>query len=166
MGVYGKSLVLCFFASALCLCSALHFQAELAAYFTHCKLQPAHLKLSLQAAMAAGFKLKLFATTASICRRLLELNPTAAVATKVRKILAECERNPRDEAQLNYDPRNPFVVCGATYVPIYRGSRDSFCPYCGARFVPECAGSICAVCDLAVVGADASGLVCSMSQIR
>ncbi|CAI5484716.1 unnamed protein product [Closterium sp. Yama58-4] len=89
-------------------------QAELAAYFTHCKLQPAHLKLSLQAAMAAGFKLKLFATTASICRRLLELNPTAGVATKVRKILAECEKNPRDEQQLNYDPRNPFVVCGLT----------------------------------------------------
>eukprot|EP00850_Spirogloea_muscicola_P013255 SM000089S23811 [mRNA] locus=s89:157950:162915:- [translate_table: standard] len=140
--------------------------AELAAYFTHCNLQPTHLKLSLQSAMSINYKQKNFATAASFCRRLLELNPTQAVATKARQVLQACERTPKDEQQLNYDPRNPFVVCGATFTPIYRGSRDVSCPYCTARFVPQTAGELCTVCDLTTVGADASGLLCSTTQIR
>jgi DNA-directed RNA polymerase subunit RPC12/RpoP len=67
------------------------------------------------------------------------------------QVLQVCEKNPRDEMKLNYDPRNPFIVCGATYTPIYRGSRDVSCPYCKARFVPETATKLCPVCDLAVV---------------
>lgn len=53
--------------------------AELAAYFTHAKLQPVHQALSLRSAMFIFFKLKNFATTAIFCRRLLELNPAAKV---------------------------------------------------------------------------------------
>ena len=53
--------------------------AELAAYFTHAKLQPVHQALSLRSAMFIFFKLKNFATTATFCRRLLELNPSAKV---------------------------------------------------------------------------------------
>ena len=59
--------------------------AELAAYFTHAKLQPVHQALSLRSAMFIFFKLKNFATTATFCRRLLELNPSAKV-----KILHYC----------------------------------------------------------------------------
>ncbi|KAM1123168.1 hypothetical protein FF1_004570 [Malus domestica] len=71
-----------------------------------------------------------------------------------------------DATQLNYDFRNPFVVCGATYVPIYRGQKDVSCPYCSSRFVPDQEGKLCTVCDLSVVGSDASGLLCSPTQIR
>ncbi|KAM1539897.1 hypothetical protein ACFX14_004688 [Malus domestica] len=63
-------------------------------------------------------------------------------------------------------PLNPFVVCGATYVPIYRGQKDVSCPYCSSRFVPDQEGKLCTVCDLSVVGSDASGLLCSPTQIR
>ncbi len=49
--------------------------AELAAYFTHCSLQPVHTALSLRSAMSIFFKLKNYATCAHFCRRLLELNP-------------------------------------------------------------------------------------------
>ncbi|CAN8323689.1 unnamed protein product [Cochlearia groenlandica] len=59
-----------------------------------------------------------------------------------------------------------FVICGSTYVPIYRGKKDVSCPYYATRFVPSQEGNMCTVCDLAVVGADASGLVCSQSQFR
>lgn len=141
-------------------------QAELAAYFTHCNLQPTHTKLSLQAAMSTCFKLKNYNTTATFCRRLLNLNPTATVAQKARQVLQACEKNPKDEVQLNYDPRNPFVVCGSTLTPIYRNSREVVCPYCAASFVPETAGKLCPVCDLATIGADATGLLCSQSQVR
>eukprot|EP00271_Cylindrocystis_brebissonii_P015583 TRINITY_DN38517_c0_g1_i1.p1 TRINITY_DN38517_c0_g1~~TRINITY_DN38517_c0_g1_i1.p1 ORF type:complete len:1219 (-),score=248.13 TRINITY_DN38517_c0_g1_i1:158-3814(-) len=141
-------------------------QAELAAFFTHCSLQPTHLKLSLQAAMSTCFKLKNFLTAATFCRRLLDLSPTPAVATKARQVLQACEKTPRDEVPLKYDPRNPFVVCGSTLTPIYRNSREILCPYCQAKFIPEVKGSLCAVCDLATVGAEASGLMCSLSQVR
>ena len=57
--------------------------AELAAYFTHCNLQPVHMALSLRSAMSIFFKLKNFDTCHHFCRRLLELNPGA----KVRRVV-------------------------------------------------------------------------------
>jgi coatomer protein complex subunit alpha (xenin) len=140
--------------------------AELAAYFTHCNLQPIHLSLSLRSAMSVFYKLHNFATAAGFARRLLELNPPAAVATQAKQLLATCERTPKDEAPVAYDARNPFVTCAATLTPIYRGHKDAACPYCGAKHVPEHAGSVCALCDLGKVGAEASGLMCSPSQVR
>ncbi|XVE93708.1 hypothetical protein REPUB_Repub01dG0217400 [Reevesia pubescens] len=44
--------------------------------------------------------------------------------------------------------------------------KDISCPYCTTRFVPSQEGQLCTVCDLAAVGVDASGLLCSPSQIR
>ncbi len=64
--------------------------AELAAYFTHAKLQPVHQALSLRSAMFIFFKLKNFATTATFCRRLLELNPSAKVCPLQRLVLLNC----------------------------------------------------------------------------
>ncbi len=65
-------------------------QAELAAYFTHCTLQPTHLKLSLQSAMSICFKLKNFGTAATFARRLLELSLSPQVATRARQVLRFC----------------------------------------------------------------------------
>lgn len=42
--------------------------------------------------------------------------------------------------------------------------KDVSYPYCTARFVPNQERNICTVCNLAVIGADASGLLCSPSQ--
>ncbi|KAI4299844.1 hypothetical protein L6164_033268 [Bauhinia variegata] len=142
-------------------------QQELAAYFTHCNLQLPHLRLALLNAMTVCYKARNLATAANFARRLLETNPTIENQAKTaRQVLVAAERNMTDATQLNYDFRNPFVICGATYVPIYRGQKDASCPYCSSRFVPSQEGQLCTVCDLAVVGADASGLVCSPSQIR
>ncbi|EEF32873.1 coatomer alpha subunit, putative [Ricinus communis] len=142
-------------------------QQELAAYFTHCNLQIPHLRLALLNAMTVCFKAKNLATAATFARRLLETNPTSEHQAKpARQVLQAAERNMTDASELNYDFRNPFVTCGATYVPIYRGQKDVSCPYCSSRFVPSQEGQLCSVCDLAVVGADASGLLCSPTQIR
>ncbi|ONK75322.1 uncharacterized protein A4U43_C03F15640 [Asparagus officinalis] len=130
-------------------------QQELAAYFTNCKLQKTHTRLALMSAMTVCYRGGSFTTAANFARMLLENNPPESQAEKVRKVLAACG-DKRDKNQLNYDFRNPFVVCGSTFVPIYRGQRDVSCPYCGARFVPAIEGQICAVCEVAVVGADAS----------
>lgn len=142
-------------------------EQELAAYFTHCNLQKPHLRLVLIKAMAVCYKAKNFSTAANFATRVLETNPTIeSQAKQARQVLQSAEKNMTDAHQLNYDFRNPFVVCGATYVPIYRGQKDVSCPYCGSRFVPSQEGQLCTVCDLAVVGSDASGLLCSPSQIR
>ena len=138
--------------------------AELAAYFTHCSMQPIHLSLSLRSAMSIFFKLKNFNTAAEFSRRLLELSPPVKVAQQAKQVLQACERENKDEVELDYDSRNPFVVCAATFVPIYRGTADCACPTCGARFVKEQEGSVCPVCNLGKVGADAAGLVCSPEQ--
>lgn len=142
-------------------------EQELAAYFTHCNLQLPHLRLALVSAMRVCYKAGNLNTAANFARRLLETNPTIDNQAKTaRQVLQAAEKNMKDTSQLNYDFRNPFVVCGATYVPIYRGQKDASCPYCSSRFVPVQEGQLCAVCDLAVVGSDASGLLCSPSQIR
>ena len=139
-------------------------QAELAAYFTHAELQPVHLSLSLRSAMSIFFKMKNYATASTFCRRLLELNPPVKVATQAKQVLQACERAPKDELEVNYDSHNPFVVCSATFVPIYRGTKDSRCPTCGAHYVVEQAGNVCEVCNLGKIGADATGLVCCATR--
>ncbi|KAF9586896.1 hypothetical protein IFM89_039873, partial [Coptis chinensis] len=125
-------------------------QQELAAYFTDCNLQTVHLRFALVNAMTICFKVRNYMTSATFARRLID-PPNENQAKKARQVLQACERNMKDATDLNYDLRNPFVVCGATYVSIYRGQKDVSFPYCGSRFVPSTEGSICAVCDLAVV---------------
>jgi coatomer protein complex subunit alpha (xenin) len=58
-------------------------QLELAAYFTHCRLQSVHLVLALRLAMTTFSKAKSYVTAATFAKRLLELNPAANVATQV-----------------------------------------------------------------------------------
>lgn len=142
-------------------------QQELAAYFTHCNLQMPHLRLALLNAMRVSYKENNLSTAANFARRFLETNPTNENQVKTaRGVLQAAEKNMKDKHELNYDFRNPFVICGATYVPIYRGQKDVSCPFCSSRFVPSQEGKLCAVCDLSVVGADSSGLLCSPSQMR
>ena len=64
----------------------------MAAYFTHCNLQPVHLILTLRTALNLFFKLKNYKTGASFARRLLELGPKPEVAQQVC-ILLKVERN-------------------------------------------------------------------------
>jgi len=133
-------------------------QAELAAYFTHFNLQPIHLSLTLRQAMSTMFKLKNFNTAATLCHRLLELNPPLKIAQQARQVLAACEKQSSDAVELNYDPRNPFVMCAATKQPIYRGTEHVTCPMCQSKYLPKYAGTKCLVCKVAKVGATVSGL--------
>ncbi|XP_078428727.1 coatomer subunit alpha-1-like [Wolffia australiana] len=141
-------------------------QQELAAYFASCKLQKGHLRLALMSAMTVCFKGGNFATAAHFARMLLDTNPPAeAQAKRARQVLQACG-DKKDAAQLNYDFRNPFVVCGSTFAPIYRGQKRVSCPFCGSHFVPEVEGRVCPVCEIAAIGASASGLLCSPTQLR
>jgi len=139
---------------------------ELAAYFTHCNLQPVHLALSLRSAMTVFFKSKNLATCATFCRRLLDLSPGQKIADQARQVLAACEKAPTDAVKINYDPRNPFDICSITFSPVYKGSKYAEDPYTGARFQPSCEGQLSPLGDIVQVGADASGLLISATQVR
>ena len=131
---------------------------ELAAYFTHCNLSPAHTLLSLRSAMTMAYKLKLFKSAGSFARRLLELNPKPDIATTARKIVQVAESNPTDEFEFDYDERNPFVVCAADLVPIYRGSALVRCSLCKANYQPKHKGKKCDICLISEVGGEAAGI--------
>lgn len=142
-------------------------QQELAAYFTHCNLQVPHMRLALLNAMKLSYNAKNLNTAANFARRFLETNPTNENQAKTaRQVLQAAEKNLTDSSKLNYDFRNPFVICGATHVPIYHGQKKALCPYCSSNFLPSQEGKLCTVCDLSVIGMDASGLLCSPSQMR
>ncbi|XP_075212404.1 coatomer subunit alpha [Lycorma delicatula] len=139
---------------------------ELAAYFTHCELQPVHKILTLRTSINLFFKLKNYKTAASFARRQLELGPRAEVATQTRKMLVACEKNPVDEHQLLYDEHNPFSICGFSYTPIYRGKPEEKCPLCSATYQPKYKGQVCNVCNVATIGKDCIGLRISQLQFR
>ncbi|KAI9312090.1 coatomer protein alpha subunit [Dichotomocladium elegans] len=131
---------------------------ELAAYFTHCDLQIKHRQLPLRQAAKQAFKLRNFATASQFATRLLEMAVTKPTADEARQILAVCERTMHDEIQMNYDQYNPFVVCNISFEPIYKGSPKSDCPFCRASYKPEYQGRLCTVCEVAQIGANATGL--------
>nr|XP_011420529.2 coatomer subunit alpha [Crassostrea gigas] len=139
---------------------------EMAAYFTHCNLQPIHMILTLRTALNLFFKLKNYKTAASFARRLLELGPKPDVATQTRKILSACEKTPTDAHELKYDQHNPFDICAASYVPIYRGKPVVKCPLSGACYQPEFKGQVCRVTQVTEIGKDCIGLRISPIQFR
>ncbi|CAH0555045.1 unnamed protein product [Brassicogethes aeneus] len=141
-------------------------QCEMAAYFTHCKLQPIHQILTLRTALNMFFKVKNYKTASSLAKRLLELGPRPEVAQQARKILQACDSNLTDELQLNYDEHNPFSICGYSYTPIYRGKPEEKCPLCGASYLPKYKGNVCNVCKVSEIGKDTIGLRISLHQFK
>ncbi|CAI9100904.1 OLC1v1038094C1 [Oldenlandia corymbosa var. corymbosa] len=113
-------------------------QLELAAYFTHCNLRTCHTRLALLNAMIIFVKAGNLSTAATFASRFLGTNPTTSEdqAKKASQVVlaAKTARNRGDVS--------PFVVCGATYVPIYRGQKHITCPYCGTHFVASRRGKL------------------------
>jgi len=133
--------------------------AELGAYFTHCNLQPGHVLLTLRSAMNSAVKLKNFGQAYNFGRRLLDLAPKPDIAQTTQRVLQLCEQNAlKDEFTIDYDERNPFVICAASYKPIYRGTPTSTCPYCGSHYQQQYHGTLCTVCNIAKIGSHATGL--------
>ncbi|CAD5114426.1 DgyrCDS3559 [Dimorphilus gyrociliatus] len=139
---------------------------EMAAYFTHCKLQPVHMILTLRNAMNLSFKIKNFRLASSFARRLLELGPKQEIALQARKLAAVCEKNPTDAHDLRYDEHNPFDVCASSYIPIYRGKPVVKCPLSNACYLPEFKGQVCQITKVTEIGKDCIGLRISPLQFR
>ncbi|KAF8438071.1 coatomer WD associated region-domain-containing protein [Boletus edulis BED1] len=133
-------------------------QLELAAYFTHCQLQPPHMQIALRSAIGAFAKANNHATAAKFARRLLDLNPDPKIVAQARQRIAAGDRNPRNAVEISYDEFTEFDVCAATYTPIYKGSPSVHCPYTDATFLPEFKGKLDPLTELTEIGMTASGL--------
>merc|ERR1711874_775798 len=72
----------------------------MAAYFTHCNLQPVHQVLTLRTALNLAFKLKNFKTAGGFARRLLELGPKPEVAQQTRRSCRPATRTQRTSSSL------------------------------------------------------------------
>ncbi|KAF5329996.1 hypothetical protein D9611_010428 [Ephemerocybe angulata] len=131
---------------------------ELAAYFTHCQLQPPHLQIALRSAIGIFAKANNHAQAARFARRLIELNPDPKIVSQARQRIAAGERNPINSVTIAYDEFTPFDICAATYTPIYRGSPVVRCPYTDAAFQPQFKGQLEPLTKLTEIGAAASGL--------
>ncbi|KAF9010173.1 coatomer subunit alpha-2 [Cyathus striatus] len=131
---------------------------ELAAYFTHCQLQPPHLQIALRSAIGVYAKANNQAHAARFARRLLELNPDPKIVAQARQRIAAGERNPRNAVEVSYDEFTPFEICAATYTPIYKGSPSVHDPYTDASYLPEFSGKLDPLTQLTQIGAPASGL--------
>ena len=69
---------------------ALSRNLDLAAYFTHCKLQPAHIQLALRSAMRVFTKAGNNSTAAVFARRLVDMKPAdSKVVTQVSRAKLE-----------------------------------------------------------------------------
>jgi coatomer protein complex subunit alpha (xenin) len=60
---------------------------------------------------------------------------------------------------LDYDPKNPFVLCAGTLTPIYQGTPSLTCLYCGSSYKLEMTGTTCTICQVTKIGATGTGLV-------
>ena len=132
---------------------------ELAVYFTHVKLLPSHELLALQSSMRLAMKLKNFITAKSLIQRLLDLSPPEKIAAPAKQYLQTAISNPSNELEIDYNDRNPFVVCSKSHKPIYRGKSSVTCPICGCFSMAHYSGSVCSICDIAEIGAKSNGLV-------
>ncbi|KAI8854997.1 coatomer WD associated region-domain-containing protein [Chytridium lagenaria] len=122
---------------------------KLAAYLTHCDLQPEHRQIVLNQALKASKKFENKASAAQFARRYLELGPPLE---KTR------ETGLADAIPVDYDQYNPFVICAKSFTPIYRGSQFVKCPFCSSSYKPEFSQQLCSICDLSIIGGQASGL--------
>ncbi|OCH86856.1 coatomer subunit alpha-2 [Obba rivulosa] len=131
---------------------------ELAAYFTHCQLQPPHLQIALRSAIGVFAKANNHATAARFARRLLELNPDPKIVAQARQRIAAGDRNPRNAVDITYDEFTEFEICAASFTPIYKGSPAVRDPYTNAAFLPELSGKLDPLTQLTEIGAPSSGL--------
>ncbi|TKA70021.1 hypothetical protein B0A49_06766 [Cryomyces minteri] len=131
---------------------------ELSAYFTVPELEPAHVTLALFSAMNFANKNKQFSSALSFANALIEKGTNAKFKDNARKIKSVCERNPTDVIDIEFDQFGEFDICAASYTPIYGGEPSTACPYDGSKYHSKYKGTVCKICEVAQIGAPASGL--------
>ncbi|KAL4796919.1 coatomer WD associated region-domain-containing protein [Aspergillus venezuelensis] len=131
---------------------------ELSAYFTIPKLEVAHRQLALMAAMKLAFANKNYSSALSFANRMLANGGSPKLLEQAKKIKPQCERNPQDKIEIEFDQFAEFNICAASHTPIYSGSPSVSDPFTGAKYHEQYKGSVDRIAEITEIGAPASGL--------
>jgi coatomer protein complex subunit alpha (xenin) len=149
---------------------------ELSAYFTIPKLEVVHRQLALMSAMKLAYTNKNLSSALSFANRILangggakaleqvsNFSPISIILSnnrvlQAKKIKAQCERNPNDANEIEYDQFAEFDICAASHTPIYGGSSFETCAFDGSKYQSKYKGTVCTVCEVCEVGKNGSGL--------
>lgn len=123
---------------------------ELAVYFSHCKLQRGHRKLTTRQAMKLSASKKNYHTAYLLARTLLTFDIDQKDEMLAQKILRHCEqKNQTNMHEIDYDEQIPFEICGTSFTLIYANQPRISCKLCGSYHKEEYVGKICNVCKMA-----------------
>lgn len=85
-------------------------------------------------------------------------SPLLIYLPQARKIKSQCERNPNDTHEIEFDQFAEFDICAASFTPIYSGSAFEVCSFDGSKYHAKYKGTVCTVCGVCEVGKNGSGL--------
>ncbi|KAI5282881.1 hypothetical protein KEM52_003563 [Ascosphaera acerosa] len=131
---------------------------ELAAYFTVPKLEMAHKQLALMTAMKFHFSNKNFSCALSFANQMIANGGSAKLLEQARKVKAQCERNPQDKVEIEFDHFADFGLCAASHTPIYANQPSVLDPFTQAVYHEQYKGSLDRIANVTEIGAPASGL--------
>ncbi|KAI1090563.1 Coatomer, alpha subunit [Rostrohypoxylon terebratum] len=131
---------------------------ELSAYFTIPKIEVPHRQLALLNAMNLASRSKNYSSALSFANRILANGGANRILENARKIKAQCERNPHDAVEIEYDQFAEFEICAASHTPIYSGTPYEECAFDGSKYHSKYKGTVCTVCEVCEVGKHGSGL--------
>ncbi|KAI0127832.1 coatomer WD associated region-domain-containing protein [Xylariales sp. AK1849] len=131
---------------------------ELSAYFTIPKIEVPHRQLALLNAMNLATRSKNYSSALSFANRMLANGGASRLLENAKKVKSQCERNPHDTVEIEYDQFAEFEICAASHTPIYSGSPYEECAFDGSKYHSKYKGTVCAVCEVCEVGKHGSGL--------
>ncbi|KAH6614710.1 coatomer WD associated region-domain-containing protein [Chaetomium sp. MPI-SDFR-AT-0129] len=131
---------------------------ELSAYFTIPKIEVPHRQLALLNAMKLALTSKNYNSALSFANRILANGGAAKILENARRTKAQCERNPNDAVEIEFDQFAEFEICAASHTPIYSGTAHEECAFDGSKYHSKYKGTICVVCGVCEVGKHGSGL--------
>ncbi|KAF7562135.1 hypothetical protein G7046_g2011 [Stylonectria norvegica] len=131
---------------------------ELSAYFTIPKIEVPHRQLALLSAMQLALRNKNYNSALSFANRIIANGGATKIVENAKRTKAQCERNPHDAVEIEFDQFAEFEVCAASHTPIYSGTAYEECAFDGSKYHSKYKGQVCRVCEVCEIGKHGSGL--------
>ncbi|KAH0489134.1 hypothetical protein TgHK011_009578 [Trichoderma gracile] len=119
---------------------------ELAAYFTIPKIEVPHRQIALLSAIKVAIKSKNYNSALGFANRIIANGGSSKIVENAKKTKAQCERNPTDSIEIEFDQFAEFEICAASHTPIYSGAPYEECAFDGSKYHSSYKGSVCRVC--------------------
>ncbi|KAK0757582.1 hypothetical protein N5P37_009596 [Trichoderma harzianum] len=131
---------------------------ELSAYFTIPKIEVPHRQIALLSAIKVAIKSKNYNSALGFANRIIANGGSSKIVENAKKTKAQCERNPNDAIEIEFDQFAEFEICAASHTPIYSGAPFEECAFDGSKYHSSFKGSVCRVCGVCEIGKHGSGL--------